>query len=123
MFHLQPFYGLKYLFYLICFGFSLMILNIDSRITLPGCLVYSMTAATLARFPEIVFTHSAQIVEPDIPRVLLHLYKYVSYFGHGTYSIINDIIVKHYFSSIQLTCWELGPAALHLNMQNNTCLA
>jgi len=82
-----------------------------------------MTAATLARFPEIVFTHSAQIVEPDISRVLLHLYEYVSYFGHGTYSIIIDIIVKHYFSGIEITCWELGPGTWHLNMQNNTCVA
>jgi len=98
-------------------------LDIYSGITLSGCFVYSVAAATLARFPEIVFTHSAQIIEPDIPRVLLHLYKYVSYFGHGKYSIINDIIVKHFFSSIEISCWELGPGTWHLNMQNNTCVA
>ena len=68
-------------------------------------------------------TYFAQIVEADIPRVPLHLYKYISYFGHTKYSIINDIIVKNYFSSIENICGELVPGIWQLNMQNNICVA
>jgi len=100
-----------------------MILDIYSGITLPGCFVYSVTTATLARFPKIVFAYFAQIIEPDIPRVPLHLYKYITYFEHPKYSIINDIIVKNHFSSIENTCGELVPGIWQLNMQNNICVA
>jgi hypothetical protein len=123
MIYLQSFDSQQHLFHLVCFGFSLIILDTYSGITLPGCFVYSMSVATLTRFPEIVFTHSAQIIEPDIPRVPLHLYKYISYFGRGNYSIINDIIIEHYFSSIEISYWELGPGTWDLNMHNNTCAA
>ena len=70
-----------------------------------------------------MFAYFAQIVEADIPRVPLHLYKYITYFGHPKYSIINDIIVKNYFSSIENTCGELVPGIWQLNMQNNICVA
>jgi hypothetical protein len=76
-----------------------MILDIYSRIALPWCFVYSVAATTLARFPKIMVTYLAQIVESDIPGILYHLYKYIFYFGHIMYSIISDIIVKSFFWS------------------------
>ena len=68
MVDLQFFNSQKHLFYLICLGLSFVILNINPRVTLPGCPVYIVTASLVARFTKMMFTYFAQIDESDILR-------------------------------------------------------
>ena len=74
-----------------------MILNIYSRITLPWGFVNTMTASTLTRLTKKMITYLAQIVKSNVSGILLHLGKYMIYFRHINYSIINGIIVKSCF--------------------------
>jgi len=97
MINLQSFNGQKHLFHLICFGFSLMILNIYSGITLPGGFVNSMTALALTRTPKKMITYLAQVVESNVSGVLLHLGKYMINLGHDDYGIIIGITVNSCF--------------------------
>ena len=77
-----------------------MILDIYSRITLPWSFVDAMTAPALTRLTKKMITNLAQIVKSNVSGILLHLGKYMVYFRHINYSIINGIIVK--------SCFEAG---------------
>ena len=80
---LQLFKGQKYLLYLVCFGLSFMILDINSWITSPGCFVNSMTGCTFMSFPKEIFTDFAKICISDIFGVSFHLCQYIFDFCHG----------------------------------------
>jgi len=71
-----------------------MILNIDSRISFPRCLVNMVTSVLLACFTEIIIADLAQVSESNIYRIVLHLYKDVFDSGHVLYSINIDTDVK-----------------------------
>jgi hypothetical protein len=70
---LQAFNGFQHLLDLISFGHPLVILDIDPRISLPGCPVDSMTAASLAGLAKEDITDLAEVAETDPFRVSSHL--------------------------------------------------
>jgi hypothetical protein len=94
MIYLQSFNFQQYLFYLVGFGFSLMILNIDSKIPLPWGFVNSMTTPALTGLTEEMVAYLAEIVKSNVSGILLYLGKDMIYIGHIKYSIITGIIAK-----------------------------
>jgi hypothetical protein len=72
---LQAFNGFQHLLDLISFGHPLVILDIDPRISLPGCPVDTMTAASLAGLAKEEVTDLAEIVKPDSFRIASYLRK------------------------------------------------
>lgn len=69
MAYLHFFNSQKHLFDLIYLGFSFVILDIYSWISLPGCFINSMTAFFLTWLTKIMVTYSAQIRKPDMIRI------------------------------------------------------
>ena len=56
-----------------------MVLNINARVSLSGCLIYSMAGLVLARATKVMVAYGAQIAEPNAFRVQFHLSYYVVY--------------------------------------------
>jgi len=108
MINLQSFNGQKHLFHLVCFGFSFVILNIYSWITLPRGFVNPMAAPALTRLAKKMIAHPAQIAKSNVSWILLHLRKYVIYLRHFSYSIIIGIIVKSCFFMVIRKLFTLG---------------
>jgi hypothetical protein len=100
MFNLQLLNSQQHLFYLVCFGFSFMVLNIDPRISFPRCLVSLVTSFLLSRFTEIIIADLAQVSEPNICGIVLHLCKNVFDSGHVLYSINIDTDIKPFFCEV-----------------------
>ncbi len=73
---------MQYLLYLICFCFSLKILYVDSRVTLPRSFINSMTGLFLTRLSKIMITYLAYIRKTDIPLIYPHFKEYVCYSRH-----------------------------------------
>jgi hypothetical protein len=68
--------------HLICFGHALVILNVDTRVSLPGHFVDAVAAAYLASFPKVEIAHTAQVSEANPFGVSPHLVYDVSDLGH-----------------------------------------
>ncbi len=79
---LQFFNSHKHLFYLVCFGLSLIILNIYSWITLPRRFIYPMAATCLTCFPKIIIAYFAQIIISNPLGISLHLQQHIFDFSH-----------------------------------------
>jgi len=62
---LQAFNGFQHLLDLIGFGHPLVILDIDSWISLPRCLVDAMAAASLSGLAKEEITNLAELAETD----------------------------------------------------------
>ncbi|KAF0107661.1 MAG: hypothetical protein FD146_1695 [Anaerolineaceae bacterium] len=60
---LQAFNRFQHLFYLICLCHSFIILDIDSRVALPGCFVDSVTTAFLPSLTKEGIAHFAKVLE------------------------------------------------------------
>src|SRR4030042_6101807 len=56
----------QHLLYLISLSHSFVVLNIDSRVSRPGCLINPVTAPTLSWRSKVIITGSEQIAEPHI---------------------------------------------------------
>jgi len=72
---LQEFNGLQDLLHLIGFGHPFVILDIDPRISLLGCLIDAMAAASLSGLAEEEIADLAEVVETHPFRVSSHLSK------------------------------------------------
>ena len=72
---LQAFDGFQHLLDLIRFGHPLVILNIDPRVSLPGCPLDTMTAASLAGLAKEEVADLVEIVKPNSFRIASHLRK------------------------------------------------
>jgi hypothetical protein len=70
---LQPFDCLQHLSDLIVLGRSFIILNIDSRITLPGCFINPVAAAGLPWFAEQGIANFAKVRKPYCLWIASHL--------------------------------------------------
>ncbi len=70
---LQAIYRSQYLSYLIGFGFALVVLDVDTRVSRPGSFVNTMTAARLPRFTKVVVADLAQVSKPDSFGISSHL--------------------------------------------------
>lgn len=103
MLNLQLLNSQQHLLYLVCFGFSFMILNIDSRISLPWCLVHMVTSVFMSRYTKIMTTDLAQISKSNICGIVFHLHKNIFDSGHVSYSINIDIYVKPFFKVVIIT--------------------
>jgi hypothetical protein len=75
---LQSIDGFQHLPYLIYFCFTLIILNIHTRIALPGRLINPMTAAALPWFTKVMIANLAQVIEPYALGIKPHLRDQVS---------------------------------------------
>jgi len=80
---LESFDGLKNLTHLIRFSHTVVILDIDSRITWPGRFVDTMAAACLPWRAEIEVTYLAQITKTDALGVASHFCVKSFDPGHG----------------------------------------
>jgi hypothetical protein len=87
MIYLQFIKSQKHLFHLICLCFSLIILNIDSWISLPRSFIDSVTTRTFTRVAEKLITNFAQIAETNSIRILFH-------FGYNFINFWHVIIVS-----------------------------
>jgi len=67
---LQSLYGFEHLPDLIRFRHAFIILNVDTRITLPGSFVNPMAAARLPGFAKVIIADFAQVIKTDPFRVL-----------------------------------------------------
>jgi len=103
MFNLQLLNSQQHLLYLVWFGFSFMILNIDSWISLPWCLVHMVTSVFISRYTEIMTADLAQISKSNIRGIVFHLHKNIFESGHVFYSINIDIYVKPFFKLFAIT--------------------
>jgi len=100
MFNLQLLNSQQHLFYLIRFGFTLMILYVDPRISFPGHLVNMVTSIPLSRLTKIMKADLGQIRKTNIVWTVSHLYKDVFDLGHDLYSINIDIYVMYSFVNL-----------------------
>jgi hypothetical protein len=94
MFNLQLLNSQQHLLYLVCFGFSFMILNIDSRISLPWCLLHMVTSVFMSCYTKIMIADLAEISKSNIRGIVFHLHKNIFDSGHVLYSINIDIYVN-----------------------------
>jgi hypothetical protein len=72
---LQAFNGPQHLLYMIEFGHSIVILDIDPWISLPRRLIDAVTAAVLVSLAKEEVTDLAEVAETDPFRVSSHLRK------------------------------------------------
>jgi hypothetical protein len=83
----------QHLLHLINLGHAFGLLNIDPRISRPGCLIYPVAAATLSGRAKIMITDSEQVAESYILRVAPYSFKDgIDGILHN--DITNDINVK-----------------------------
>ena len=87
---LQTVDGQQNLAYLIGFRLSSVILNIDARITLPRCLVDSVTRSGLPRLSEILVAYLTKLIEADPFGVLPHQFDDMVYRSHKENGISID---------------------------------
>lgn len=69
---LDPVDGAKDLTHLVDLGFTSVVLNVDTRVALPRCLVDAVARAALAGSAEEVVTDAAQVGEADAAWVVAH---------------------------------------------------
>ena len=61
--------------HLVWLGFPFSVLNIDARVTRPGCLIDNVTRSRLPRFAKIGIAHFFQISKAYSGRLITHLLK------------------------------------------------
>ena len=79
---LQPRDSSEYLSHLVCLGHPFVILDIYTRIALPGHTVDAVAGALLPCRPEVAIALPAQVRKPYSPRVGSHLPQNVIDAGH-----------------------------------------
>jgi hypothetical protein len=97
MLNLQLLNGQQRLLYLVCFGFCFMILNVDSLISFPWCLVNMVTSVLVSLHTKIMTANLDQISKSNIHGIIFHLHKNIYDSGHDIFSINIDIYVKPLF--------------------------
>jgi len=80
-----------------------VILNIDSRISLPRCLVHMVTSVFMSRYTKIMTADLAQISKSNIRGIVFHLRKNIFDSSHVLYSITIDNYVKPFFKVVTIT--------------------
>jgi len=107
MMHLNFFNGKKYLLNLIGLRFTLVVLNINTRVSGPWRFIDTMATTALAWFAEIMRTDLLKVIETNPFRVCFHFRYDLSYAIHwlkiSLMILLSSVLFKHNIASNRQT--------------------